>query len=340
MNATFCAPRSRRSLLLSRLAGGASAQTYPSRVIKIVVPFAAGGQPDTIARLIAQHISEKVGATIIDNRPGANTTIGAKAVAGAEPDGYTILFGTSTSLAIAPALMPNAGYDPVKSFTPIAAVSSSPMYLTVGPSVKAKNVRELIDFAKANPGKLNFAAPTGGPPHLAGEIFKRAAGIEMVPVSYRSMNQAFTDMMSGQMDIVFDSPAPLVPLIRDGQNSRARFARRPPVADARRCADDEGRRTAGRAGGHVERARRAGRDAGCNRRKTQCGGERRAAIADDQGDAVEFRFRTDRRSAAGFRGFRRLGIEKVDRYHPDCGCEGGVARRNWRRVAGLLPVTP
>ncbi|MGZ5827115.1 MAG: Bug family tripartite tricarboxylate transporter substrate binding protein [Xanthobacteraceae bacterium] len=204
-------------VVIGALAGNVSAQTYPARVIKIVVPFAAGGQPDTIARLIGQHISEKVGATIIDNRPGANTTIGAKAVASAEPDGYTILFGTSTSLAIAPALMPNAGYDPVKSFTPIAAVSSSPMYLTVGPSVKAKNVRELIDFAKSNPGKLNFAAPTGGPPHLAGEIFKRAVGIEMMPVSYRSMNQAFTDMMSGQMDIVFDSPAPLVPLIRDGK---------------------------------------------------------------------------------------------------------------------------
>jgi tripartite-type tricarboxylate transporter receptor subunit TctC len=195
----------------------AAAQSYPSRVIKIVVPFAAGGQPDTIARLIAQSISEKVGATIIDNRPGANTTIGARAVASADADGYTILFATSTSLAIAPALMQNPGYDPVTSFTPIAAVSSSPMYLTVGPSVKAANVRDLIDFAKANPNKLNFAAPTGGPPHLAGEIFKRAVGIEMVPVSYRSMNQAFTDMMSGQMDIVFDAPAPLVPLIRDGR---------------------------------------------------------------------------------------------------------------------------
>jgi tripartite-type tricarboxylate transporter receptor subunit TctC len=204
-------------ILVAAATSSALAQTYPSRVIKIVVPFAAGGQPDTVARLIAQHIATTVGPAIIDNRPGANTTIGAKAVASAEPDGYTILFGSSTSLAIAPALNSGAGYDPVKSFTPIASLSRSPMFLTVGPAVQAKTVAELIAYAKANPKKLNFAAPTGGPPHLAGELFMRATGIEMVPVSYRSMNQAFTDMLGGQMDIVFDSPAPLVPLMREGK---------------------------------------------------------------------------------------------------------------------------
>jgi tripartite-type tricarboxylate transporter receptor subunit TctC len=197
--------------------GGAFAQTYPSRVIKIIVPFAAGGQPDVIARLLAQHITATVGATMIDNRPGSNTVIGSKAAAGADPDGYTLLFGSVTSLAIAPALIQNAGYDPVKSFTPIAAISRSPMYLTVGPSVKAKSIAELVAYAKANPGKLNFAAPTGGPPHLAGEAFKRATGLDIVPVFYRTMNQAFTDMLAGQMDIIFDSPAPLAHLLREGK---------------------------------------------------------------------------------------------------------------------------
>lgn len=193
------------------------AQNYPGRMIKIIVPFAAGGQPDTVARVFAQHLAVTVGATVIDNRPGGNTTIGARAAAAAEPDGHTLFFGSSTSLAIAPALSSNAGYDPVKSFTPIAAVSSSPMYLTVGPSVKAKSVAEFVAYAKANPGKLNFAAPTGGPPHLAGEIFKRAAGIDIVPVPYRTMNQAFTDLLAGQMDIIFDSPAPLAHLLREGR---------------------------------------------------------------------------------------------------------------------------
>jgi tripartite-type tricarboxylate transporter receptor subunit TctC len=193
------------------------ADSYPSRVIKIIVPFGPGGQPDVIARVFAQHLAAAVGPTVIDNRPGANTTIGSKAAATSDPDGYTLFFGSSTSLAIAPALMANAGYDPVKSFTPIAGVSSSPMYLTVGPSVKAKSVAEFVAFAKANPGKLNFAAPTGGPPHLAGEIFKRSTGIEITPIHYRSMNQAIIDTIAGQMDIIFDSPAPLAPLIREGK---------------------------------------------------------------------------------------------------------------------------
>src|SRR5437899_10765229 len=125
----------------------AVAQNYPSRVIKIIVPFAAGGQPDTIARLFAQHLAMTVGTTVIHNRPGGNATIGARAAAAAEPDGHTLFFGTSSSLAIAPALSSNAGYDPVRSFTPVAAISSSPMYLTVGPSVQAKTVAELVAYA-------------------------------------------------------------------------------------------------------------------------------------------------------------------------------------------------
>ena len=204
------------ALAIVTLAGAALAQSYPSRVIKLIVPFSPGGQPDTIARIVAQHLSTSVGTTIIDNRPGANATIGTKAAAAAEPDGYTLFFGTSTSLAIVPAMKPGE-YDPIKSFVPIAMVSSAPFILTVGPSVPAKTVAELIAYAKANPGKLNFAAPTGGPPHLAGEMFKAATGIDIVPVSYRAMNQAFTDLIAGQMDIIFDAPAVLLPLIRDGK---------------------------------------------------------------------------------------------------------------------------
>jgi tripartite-type tricarboxylate transporter receptor subunit TctC len=202
--------------LIALLAGPALAQSYPSRIIKLIVPFSPGGQPDTIARIVAQHLSTRVGTTIIDNRPGANATIGTKAAAAAEPDGHTLFFGTSTSLAIVPAMKPGE-YDPIKSFVPIAMVSSAPFILTVGPSVPAKTVAELIAYAKANPGKLNFAAPTGGPPHLAGEMFKAATGIDIVPVSYRAMNQAFTDLIAGQMDIIFDAPAVLLPLIRDGK---------------------------------------------------------------------------------------------------------------------------
>ncbi|HEY7664639.1 MAG TPA: tripartite tricarboxylate transporter substrate binding protein [Xanthobacteraceae bacterium] len=210
--------------------GPASAQPYPSRVIKLIVPFSPGGQPDTIARIIAQHLSASVGTTIIDNRPGANTAIGTKAAAAAEPDGHTLLFGSSTSLAIAPALK-GGDYDPVTGFAPVAMVSSAPFIMVVGPSVPAATVADFVAYAKAHPGKLNFAAPTGGPPHLAGEMFKSATGIDIVPVSYRAMNQAFTDLLAGQMDIIFDAPALLLPFIRDGK------ARALVVMDARRAAD-------------------------------------------------------------------------------------------------------
>lgn len=195
----------------------ASADDYPSHVIKIIVPFNAGGQPDVVARVFAQYFQNHLGPTVVDNHPGGNTVLGAQAAASAKPDGYTLFFGSSTSLAIAPALNPSAGYDPVKSFTPIAGISSSSMYLTVGPSVKAKDIAAFIAYAKANPGKLNFAAPTGGPPHLAGEMFKRAVGIDIVPVPYAGMNQAAIDMLGGQMDIIFDSPAALAPLLRAGK---------------------------------------------------------------------------------------------------------------------------
>jgi tripartite-type tricarboxylate transporter receptor subunit TctC len=198
------------------LPGPALAQTYPSRVIKIVVPFAAGGQPDVIARLFAQHLAANVGTTIIDNRPGANTTIGTRLAAQSDPDGYTLLYGSATSLALAPALN-KVDYDPVKSFDPIATFSTAPFVLTVGSSVPVKTVAEFIAYAKARPGKLNFAAPQGGPPHLAGELFKRAVGIDIVPVAYRTMNQAFTDLLAGQMDIVFDGPAALMGLIGEGK---------------------------------------------------------------------------------------------------------------------------
>ena len=129
----------------------ASAQTYPARPIKIIVPFPAGGQPDTIARLFAQHLSRSVGPTIIDNRPGASTVIGSRSVAASDPDGYTLLFGSSTSLALVPALSSNPGYDPIKSFAPIVGVSRSPMVLVVGENMPVKTAAELVAYAKAHP---------------------------------------------------------------------------------------------------------------------------------------------------------------------------------------------
>jgi tripartite-type tricarboxylate transporter receptor subunit TctC len=202
---------------LGQVFDSALAQSYPTRVIKMIVPFAPGGQPDAIARLIAQHLSQSVGTTIIDNRPGANGLLAVRAATGSEADGHTLMFGSVTTLAILPVLSRSADFDPVKSFVPIGTISTAPFILAVGPSVPAKTVGEFIAYAKANPGKLNFAAPTGSPPHLGGEMFKRATGVDIVPVSYRALSQAFTDLIGGQMDIIFDAPALLLPLIREGK---------------------------------------------------------------------------------------------------------------------------
>ena len=199
--------------------GPAAAQTYPSRVIKIIVPVSVGSQPDVLARLFAQLLSNEVGTTIVENRPGGNTVIGTKAVADADPDGYTLLYASASSLALAPALNSSPGYDPVKSFAPIATFSTSTFMLFVGKSVpeSVKTVEDFIAYAKERPGKLNYAANPGSPPHVAGELFKRATGLDMVRVAYRGLSQAYSDMVGGQMDAMFDAPAPMVPLVAEGK---------------------------------------------------------------------------------------------------------------------------
>src|SRR5258705_1852116 len=169
---------SRRKFVTAFFAVGASqlemspaaAQAYPDKPIKLIVPFPPGGPTDYVARLVAQLVSANLGPSlgqmVIDNRAGAGGTIAAKAVASAEPDGYTLLYGSSATLGIAPALYRNADYDPVKSFAPIALVSQVPFVFGVAATVPASTLAELVAYAKANPGKLNFGATIGTPPHL------------------------------------------------------------------------------------------------------------------------------------------------------------------------------
>ena len=291
----------------------AHAQTYPTRVIKMVVPFAPGGQPDAIARLIARHFSAKVGTTIIDNRPGASGLIAIRAATSAEPDGHTILFASTTTLAILPALSRSADFDPVKSFVPIGMISSAPFILTVGPSVPAKTVQEFVAYAKAHPGKLNFAAPTGGPPHLGGELFKAATGIDIVPVSVPPMNQAFTDLIGGQMDVIFDAPALPLPLIREGK-IRALVA-----MSAKRTPDLPDVPTMAEAGlGDVEVTvwnglRCAGWDAAGGGRAPQRRAQRGAQVAGGDNGAPQLRLAAGFRLTGGFRALRRDGSKEMGR---------------------------
>jgi tripartite-type tricarboxylate transporter receptor subunit TctC len=199
--------------------GQAQAQTYPSRVIKMIVPFAPGGPADTMARLAAQQLSSRLGqSVIIDNRGGAGGTIAAKAAAAAEPDGYTLMFGNTATFAVGPSVYANIGYDPIKNFAPIALFSTSTNLLVTDPKLPVQSVAELIAHAKANPGKINFASPGyGTPPHMIGEMFKQRAAIDVVHVPYKGTAASITDMMAGQVQFVFENPSVLVQLVHEGK---------------------------------------------------------------------------------------------------------------------------
>jgi tripartite-type tricarboxylate transporter receptor subunit TctC len=195
----------------------ASAQSYPNRPIKLIAPFPPGGPVDVMARFVAQRLSTSLGQVIVDNRPGAGGTIGSKAAAAAEPDGYTLLFGSSTTLAASPALYKNLGYDPVRSFTPVAMISSVPFALVVAPALHARTIQELVAHARQNPGKLNFGAPTGTLPHLTAEMFKSAAAIDIVHIPYRGAANAITDILTGQIDLAFEPTSVLLAHIAEGK---------------------------------------------------------------------------------------------------------------------------
>src|SRR5262245_51998002 len=194
----------------------ARAQPYPSRPIRLIAPFPAGGPPDTLARLVGSDMSSRLGQTVVvDNRPRAGATIGTRVAAHAEPDGYTLLFASTTSLSIGPALFKNLDYDSVKSFAPIASVSLGAMVVTVNAAMPAKTVAELVAYAKANPGKLHNGA--GSPPHMAWGLFTLTTGTHIVFVPYRSMSQAMIDLSGGEIQMMIDGIGSLLPHIRGGK---------------------------------------------------------------------------------------------------------------------------
>jgi tripartite-type tricarboxylate transporter receptor subunit TctC len=196
----------------------AGAQPYPNRPIKLIVPFPAGGPPDTIARLVGNDTSPRLGQNVvIDNRAGGGATIGTRAVANADPDGYTLLFASTTSLSIGPALFKNLDYDPIKSFAPVASVSLGAMVVAVNADVPAKTLPELVAYAKANPGKLHNGAGVASPPHIAWGLFTLTTGTAIVFVPYRGMAQAMTDLVAGQIQMMIDGIGSLLPHIRDGK---------------------------------------------------------------------------------------------------------------------------
>jgi tripartite-type tricarboxylate transporter receptor subunit TctC len=223
------------SVALAFAAGIAKAEEkYPSHPIKLVVSFPPGGPLDVMARLTAQYLSGTLGQVIVDNRPGAGGTLAGREVARAEPDGYTLLFGSSASLAIGPALYGNSGYDPVKSFTPIALVSSVPYVMIGATNAPFKTVPELLAYAKANPGKLNFGVPNGAPPHMLAEMFKMQTGADVQIVPYKGASTLITDMIAGRIHAGFETTSVMLGHLKEG-NIRGlavlRDARIPELSD-------------------------------------------------------------------------------------------------------------
>jgi tripartite-type tricarboxylate transporter receptor subunit TctC len=197
----------------------AQAQAYPDRPVKIIVPTVAAGTVDLVTRVMANDLDARLGQNFfVENRSGAGNTIGSREVAHSEPDGYTLLMSSGSGEVISPLLYKDPGYDALKSFAPIAPYAEGSVILVVNPSLPFHTVADLVAYAKANPGKLNYgSAGTGTVPHLTGELFKRAAGIDIVHVPYRGGALSIRDVIAGNLQLTFEASSPLLPHIAAGQ---------------------------------------------------------------------------------------------------------------------------
>ena len=211
----------RLSLLVLALAACASvqAQNYPSRPVRMIVGFPPGGGTDVVARIIAPGLSENLGQpVVIENRPGATGTVAAAMVAKSPADGYTIMMGHVSVNAIAPSLFPNLQYNVLKDFAPITLAASVPHFVVVHPSLPVHSIRELVAYAKERPGKLSFpSAGNGSTPHLAGEIYKSKAGVDLVHVPYKGTGQSIQDLLAGQHQVGFDTVPASSGYVRSGR---------------------------------------------------------------------------------------------------------------------------
>lgn len=195
------------------------AQVYPSKPIRMIVPFPPGGGNDILGRVLAAILTEQLGQqVVIDNRAGASSIIGTEIGARAAPDGYTLLFSGTAGLSTNPVLHKKLPYDPIKDFAPVSMVGTAPQMLVVHPSVPVKTVKDLINLAKAKPGQLNFASSgIGTPTHLAGELFKHLAGVDIVHIPYKGGGPGLTDVLAGQVEFFFNGVSAVLPFVRAGK---------------------------------------------------------------------------------------------------------------------------
>ena len=211
--------RSAALVAVLALSSLAAAQSYPSKPVHIIVPYPAGGVADLLPRLVGQKVSEKWGQpVIVENRAGASGNIGMTAGAQAEPDGYTLVLAPTGNLTVNPALFPDLPFDTARDFTPVTLLAESPNLLVVHPSVPARNFKELVAYAKANPGKLNFASPgAGSGAHLAGELLNLEAGIQTVHVPYKGLAPAVNDLLGGQVQMMFAGISTVIQHVKGGK---------------------------------------------------------------------------------------------------------------------------
>jgi tripartite-type tricarboxylate transporter receptor subunit TctC len=291
----------RRAALAAALllwAGAVSAQDYPTRPIRIIVPTPAGGPVDVMARVLANALPPVLGQNVfIENKPGAGNTIGSRAAASADPDGYTLMVSAASGLIMSPMIHKNAGYD-ASSFASIALVAETPQVLVVNAQTPFKAIADLVAYAKAHPGKLNYS--TGGVgtlPHLNAELFKSVSGTNILHVPYKGGGPALTAVVAGEVQMTFDTVSTSLQLIQDGK------LRALAIVGPKRAP-----RTAGRAGHagdwisigderRLDRTDGAARYAACHHREAQYGDQCRASGRCDEDRAVEARCTATRRQA-------------------------------------------
>src|SRR5688500_3647714 len=195
------------------------AQSYPSKPVRVIIPYPPGGGNDTLGRLFAAKLGDRLGQPfIVENRPGAGTMIGTEAAAKSPPDGYTLLLSSIATHALSPNLYSRVPYDPIKDFAPITLLGIAPTVLVINPDVSAKSLQELVSLAKSKPGQLAYASGGNGtPPHINAEVFKSVAGVDLLHVAYKGGGPALTDLIAGRVHVMLDTAASAMPHVRGGQ---------------------------------------------------------------------------------------------------------------------------
>ena len=317
------------ALTIAMATGAAAAQTYPDRPIKMVVGFSAGGGTDVIARIVAQAMSVGLHqSVVVENRPGVSGMLAAADVARAAPDGYTIMMGSQTTLAVAPTLYRKFSIDAARDFAGIARAGASPLVLVVNPKFPVQSVRDVIALAKAKPGTLNYASGgVGTTPHMAGELFAQLAGIKLVHVAYRGEAPALNDVIGGQVPLMFTNLSASIGNIKGG-SLRALAVTGAALAPGARRPDAGGSGDSRFRGRDLVRGGRAGPHAARDPRAAQCRGGARLRRSRYRAPLHRSRHDARRRLARGARRLRQVRDREVG--------QGDQGRRHPR--AGVAPA--